>query len=82
MESVDSAISRVMVQVVFFFNLLLLMSESQERAGTIAIICSFLFPIVGLICYFVNKEKVENASAYIYSALGGIALGILFRVLS
>lgn len=58
------------------------MSESEERAGTIALICSFLFPIVGIICYFVNKEKVENASTYLYSALGGVALGILFRVLS
>ena len=58
------------------------MSDSENRAGTIALICSFLFPIVGVICYFVNKDKVENASAYLYCALGGFAIGVLLRVIT
>ena len=58
------------------------MSESNERAGVFALICSFLFPFVGIICYFVNKKEVENASAYLYSALGGFILGIILRFAS
>lgn len=58
------------------------MSLKNEEAGTFALICSFLFPIVGVICYFVNKEKVQNAKSYLYSALGGFSLGILIRIVS
>ena len=58
------------------------MSESNERAGVFALICSFLFPLVGIICYFVNKKEVENASAYLYSALWGFVLGMILRFAS
>lgn len=54
--------------------------ERTERAGVIALIFSFLFPIIGIICYFVNKDKVENASAYLYSALGGFILGLILNI--
>ena len=54
--------------------------EKNEKAGVFALICSFLFPLVGIICYFVNKKKVENASSYLWAAQGGFAKGTLFRL--
>lgn len=57
------------------------MVEKTERAGTMALIFSFLIPLVGIICYFSNKKEVENASAYLYAALGGFVLGMIFRML-
>lgn len=54
--------------------------EKTEKAGVVALIFSFLFPLVGIICYFVNKKEVENASAYLWAALGGFVLGIMLRL--
>lgn len=53
--------------------------EKIEKAGVVALIFSFLFPLVGIICYFVNKKEVENASAYLWAALGGFVLGMILR---
>ena len=53
--------------------------EKTEKAGVVALIFSFLFPLVGIICYFVNKKEVENASAYLWAALGGFVLGMILR---
>lgn len=33
--------------------------EKNEKAGVFALICSFLFPLVGIICYFVNKKTLR-----------------------
>lgn len=54
--------------------------EKIEKAGTIALIFSFLMPIVGIICYFANKKEVVNASSYLYAAIGGFIIGIILRV--
>ena len=54
--------------------------EKTEKAGVVALIFSFLFPLVGIICYFVNKKEVENASAYLWAALGGFVMGIILRL--
>lgn len=51
----------------------------QEKAGTIALIFSFLMPLIGIICYFVNKKDVENPSAYLYAAGAGFVLGMILR---
>lgn len=53
--------------------------EKTEKAGVVALIFSFLFPLIGIICYFVNKKEVENASAYLWAALGGFVLGMILR---
>ena len=53
--------------------------EKTEQAGLFALICSFFFPIVGVICYFVNKKEVKNASAYLWAALTGFVIGIILR---
>ena len=49
----------------------------QEKAGCIGILISFLFPIIGIILYFVKKDSVSNASAYLYAALFMIILGMI-----
>lgn len=54
--------------------------EKTGKAGVVALIFSFLFPLIGIICYFVNKKEVENASAYLWAALGGFVLGIILRL--
>ena len=54
--------------------------ERIERAGVLALIFSFLIPLVGIICYFSNKREVENASAYLWAALGGFVVGMLMRI--
>ena len=53
--------------------------EKTEKAGVVALIFSFLIPLVGIICYFANKKDVENASAYLWAALGGFVVGMLLR---
>lgn len=42
-------------------------NEMQEKgkAGIFALICSFLFPIVGVIIYFVQKDKVADPVKYL-----------------
>ena len=54
--------------------------EKTEKAGVVALIFSFLIPLIGIICYFNNKKKVENASAYLWAALGGFILGLITRL--
>ena len=54
--------------------------EKTEKAGVVALIFSFLIPLVGIICYFSNKKAVENASAYLWAALGGFVLGTILRL--
>lgn len=56
--------------------------ENTRKAGVVALIFSFLFPLIGIICYFVNKKEVENASAYLWAALGGFVLGAIARLAS
>ena len=54
--------------------------EKAEKDGVLALIFSFLIPLVGIICYFTNKKEVENASAYLWTALGGFVLGFIMRL--
>lgn len=55
----------------------------KEELGIALTIVSFCFPIVGAILYFVHKGKSpEKANTACYAALGGLALGILIRVLT
>lgn len=57
-------------------------SNSSKKAGVIALIFSFLFPILGIIIYFINRKTVVNSSAYLYAALGGFILGIILRAMA
>ncbi len=57
------------------------MNENQEKAGCIAIGFSFVIPLVGFILYFVYKDKVSNANAYLYAALAGMVVGFIGTVM-
>lgn len=52
----------------------------EEEAGCIGLVCSFLFPLVGIILYFVKKKDVYNASSYLWAALGGMLVNICTRI--
>lgn len=52
------------------------MNENEEKAGVFAVIISALLPLVGVILYFVNKDKVQNPSAYLIAA--GLSVGLVF----
>lgn len=54
--------------------------ENEKNAGCIGIGFSVLFPIVGIIMYFVQKKSVSNPSAYLFAALFGIVIGLLGRI--
>lgn len=51
--------------------------EKKEKAGGLGLIFSFLIPILGVIIYFINKDEVENAAAYLLAALGGIIFALI-----
>ena len=52
-----------------------------EQASCWAIGCSFLIPIVGLILYFVQKDKVENAQSYLWAAGAGFVIGLILQAI-
>ena len=58
------------------------MGTPKEKAGALGIIASILFPLIGIIIYFVQREKVENPSAYLWGALGGVVVGFLLRAIA
>ncbi len=56
-------------------------NNQDEPLGTPLTIVSFCIPLVGIILYFVNKDKAPaKAKTACYAALGGAALGIVVRV--
>lgn len=62
------------------------MENQQDKLSTLLAVVSFLIPIVGLILYFVKKEKEPLAakSALKLAAIGfvvGIALNVLASLL-
>ncbi len=58
------------------------MSEENEKTNVsiTAIVCSFLFPLVGFILYFVNRKKVEDPNDYLKAAFWGIVTGFIIRI--
>ncbi|MBR1889668.1 MAG: hypothetical protein IJ816_03465 [Alloprevotella sp.] len=56
--------------------------EPVESAGCLGIGASVLFPIVGIICYFVQKDTVRNPGAYLYGSLAGALIATFFHLLA
>lgn len=54
----------------------------QEKAGCLGIGFSFLFPIIGVIIYFVERKKVANATTYLIAAAIGFGLSIILQIVS
>ncbi len=55
--------------------------EKVEKAGKFALLLSFVFPIVGVVCYVVYRKRVANASSYLWNALAGFAIDILLGII-
>lgn len=54
----------------------------KPKAGCIAILTSFLFPVIGFIIYAVQRYKVDNPNAYLYAAFSGIIVDTLGYIIS
>ena len=54
--------------------------QSSAKLGVV--ILSVILPIVGYVAYFVKRDEApEAAQSYLYSAIAGSALGILFALI-
>lgn len=54
----------------------------KKEAGVFAIIVSVLFPIIGVIIYFVKKNEVKNPNAYLWGAFAGFIIGLIINLMS
>jgi len=63
-------------------NTLTNISNEEQGVGMLGVVL-FCIPLVGAIMYFVWKDdKPKKAKTACYLALGGIALGIVIRVIT
>lgn len=53
------------------------MENVKGKAGVFALICSFLFPIIGFICYARQRENVKNPKTYLYAAIAGMVVNLI-----
>lgn len=53
--------------------------EEDRNAGCLGVVCSILFPLVGIVLYFTQRKSVDNPSAYLWAALVGFILGVMLR---
>ena len=49
----------------------------MKKVGILGIVFSFLIPIVGIICYFVQRDRVENPNTYLWCALCGFVVNCI-----
>jgi hypothetical protein len=58
-------------------------NEMQEKgkAGIFALIFSFLFPVIGVIIYFVQRDKVVDSVKYLYAAGAGFVASLVLGML-
>lgn len=53
----------------------------EDKAGCLGLGFSFVFPMIGIVLYFYQKESVSNPSSYLIAALLGFICGMTFNVL-
>lgn len=53
----------------------------KDNAGCFGLAFSVFFPFVGVILYFIQKNSVNNPSAYLWAALVGLAISLFFNVI-
>lgn len=51
--------------------------QEKGKAGIFALIFSFLFPVIGVIIYFVQRDKVVDSVKYLYVAGAGFVVSLL-----
>ncbi|MBQ6228453.1 MAG: hypothetical protein IJK08_07830 [Prevotella sp.] len=54
--------------------------EKNNEAGCIGIGFSVIFPLIGIILYFVQKKSVSNPSAYLIGALIGFFINVIIKI--
>lgn len=57
------------------------MAENVKKAGVLALIMSFLLPIVGVILYFIKRKDVVDPNNYLYAAIAGFVVGLILSAL-
>ncbi len=55
--------------------------NKSNKAGVIALIVSFIIPILGVIIYLIKRKEVVNAVSYLYAAAAGVIVGLLIGLL-
>jgi hypothetical protein len=55
---------------------------NDNKAGILGIGCSVLFPLIGVIIYFVQKKSVNNPKAYLYGALTGFIIQFVLQMIA
>lgn len=55
------------------------MSKEKSEAGCFGIGFSVIFPLGGIILYFVQRKSVSNPSAYLYGALVGFIINCIIK---
>ncbi len=56
--------------------------QPKEKAGCWGIGGSFLIPILGLILFFVQKDKVEDSKPYLYAGIAGFVVGLVLNFIT
>lgn len=54
--------------------------QEKGKAGIFALIFSFLFPVIGVIIYFVQRDKVVDYVKYLYAAGTGFVVSLLMGI--
>ena len=56
--------------------------QPKEKAGCWGICGSFLIPILGVILFFVQKDKVEDSKPYLYAGIAGFVVGLVLNFIT
>ena len=56
-------------------------NDSEKLAGKVGLCVSALFPIVGVIMYFVQNNKIEDATKYLKWAGIGFIVGLICNII-
>lgn len=53
----------------------------QEEPGCLGLLCSSLFPIIGVLIYFNQEDKVNDASYYLWAAGASFVIGLIISAI-
>ncbi len=53
----------------------------ENQVSTLEKVLSFLFPIIGIILYFINKNNVKDSSEYLKWSGIGFLIGVICQLI-
>lgn len=53
------------------------LKESEQKPSFLGLIASFLIPIVGVMCYFAQRDRLQCPNGYLHAAFFGFILSII-----